>query len=224
MDASPRHRRRQLEALGTALVCDVLDSIGHRRTFLGPQITATWPAPPFAGWAITLECHVAEPADPPDNPHSSPYGVLFEALAEQRDGAVLVISAGDRESGVWGELLSVAARARGIIGVVTDGLTRDLSAITGARFPVHATGTSAADSAGRQSFVAHGSPVELTGITIRPGDWLIADELGAVVVPESAVDRVIELGRDKQRDESVVRAELEAGADLGDVFRRHGIL
>lgn len=123
-----------------------------------------------------------------------------------------------------GGLLSVAARARGIIGVVTDGLTRDLTAITELEFPIHAAGTSPADSAGRQDFVAQGSSIEIGGTPVTPGDWIVADELGAVVVPAHTVDRVIELGEQKQRGESVVKAELEAGDDIGDVFRRHGIL
>ena len=225
MGASDAYTRNRLETLGTALVCDVLDSLGHRTSFLGPQVMAMWPAGPMAGWAVTIECHRVEPAGSPnERPNGGPYGVLFEALAERHDGAVLVIRAGDRDSGVWGELLSVAARARGIVGVVTDGLTRDLTAITELEFPIHATGTSPTDSAGRQDFVAHGSSIEMGGITVTPGDWIVADELGAVVVPAQTVDRVIELGEEKQRGESVVRAELEAGDDLGEVFRRHGIL
>jgi regulator of RNase E activity RraA len=150
--------------------------------------------------------------------------VLFRALAEPREGAILVVEAGDLISGVWGELLSTAAIARGFVGMVTDGLTRDITGITDLRFPVYATGASPLDSAGRQDFVSFGGSVNLGGVTIRPDDWVVADNLGAVVIPAEHLGQVIERGLIKMSGESIVREELAAGEDLGAVFRRHGIL
>jgi len=223
MGASDEYKRNQLETLGTAIISDVLDVLGHRTSFLGPGISAMWPSGPIAGRAITIGCTPTEMASLPD-PDRDPYGVLFSALAEHQTIAVLVIAAGDQVSGVWGELLSVAACARGIVGLVTDGLTRDLTAIAQLGFPVYGSGTSPADSAGRQDFAITGDPVRFGDTLVRPGDWMVGDELGVVTVPVEHVDQVIELGLDKQRGESVVRAELAAGADLADVFRRHGIV
>lgn len=223
MSASDARRLNQLEMLGSAIISDVLDTLGHRASFLGPGISATWSSGPIAGRAVTVECAPWGTANPL-NSDRDPYGVLFSALANHQEEAVLVIAAGDHASGVWGELLSVAARARGIVGVVTDGLTRDLTAIAELGFPVYAAGTSPLDSAGRQDFATTGGTLRFGDTLVRPGDWAVGDELGVVIVPVEQVDRVIELGLDKQRGESVVRAELEAGNDLADVFRRHGIL
>jgi regulator of RNase E activity RraA len=150
--------------------------------------------------------------------------VLFRALAEHREGAILAIEAGDHISGVWGELLSTAARARGLVGAVTDGLTRDVTGIAEVRFPVYAAGTSPLDSAGRQDFAAFDEPVTIGGVTIRPGDWIVADNLGVAAIPAMHLERVIEMGLTKMAGESTVRDELAAGEDLGTVFRRHGIL
>lgn len=207
-----------LQTLGTALVCDVLDGLGCRTSFLGPKIMRVWDSPAMAGPAFTLTCRPA--SDVP----GEPYGVLFQALADRHEGAILVIAAGDLVSGVWGELLSTAALARGLVGAVTDGLTRDVTGIVDVRFPVYATGTSPLDSAGRQDFAAFGEPVTIGGVTIRPGDWIVADNLGVAVVPAAHLDKVIELGMAKMTGESTVRQELAAGEDLGTVFRRHGIL
>lgn len=135
-----------------------------------------------------------------------------------------MVEAGDLISGVWGELLSTAAIARGLVGVVTDGLTRDVTGIVDVQFPVYATGTSPLDSAGRQDFAAFGETVTIGGVTIRPGDWIVADNLGVAVIPTEHLDKVIELGLAKMTGESTVRQELAAGEDLGTVFRRHGIL
>ena len=165
-----------------------------------------------------LEC------EPTDRPVEQPYGVLFDALRDHQPGSVLVIAAGDRWSGVWGELLSTAALARGIVGVVTDGLTRDLSGIEALGLPILGAGVSPLDSAGRQAFARLDVDVTIGNATIRPGDWVVADELGAAAVPAALVDQVIELGLQKQQAESTVRSELAAGHDLGEVFQRHGVL
>jgi regulator of RNase E activity RraA len=125
---------------------------------------------------------------------------------------------------VWGELLSTAALARGVAGVVTNGLTRDLSAIEALGFPLYASDVSPLDSAGRQVFASVDVPVTIGEAKVNPGDWVVADELGAAVVPAALVDAVIERGLEKMRAESTVRAELAAGDDLGEVFRRHGVL
>jgi len=217
-DASTTTRHRHLAALGTALVCDVLDSLGHRTSYLGPTVAPLWPSASFAGEAVTLAC------DATAGPVDEPYGMLFEALRDPRPGAVLVIAAGDRWSGVWGELLSTAALARGVVGVVTDGLTRDLSGIESLGLPILGAGVSPLDSAGRQAFARLDVEVTIGDASIQPGDWVVADELGAAAVPARLVDQVIELGLQKQRAESTVRSELAAGHDLGEVFRRHGVL
>lgn len=216
--ASEKSPATTLQVLGTAVVCDVLDGLGCRNSFLGPRIMPVWPAPSMAGPAFTMVCRPASAVP------GEPYGVLFQALAEPRDGAVLVVEAGDQVSGVWGELLSTAAIARGFAGVVTDGLTRDVTGIVDLRFPVYATGTSPLDSAGRQDFAEFGTQVTIGGVTIRPGDWIVADNLGVAVIPAEHLEQVIERGLLKMSGESTVREELAAGDDLGAVFRRHGIL
>jgi len=211
-------RAQLLRGLGTALVCDVLDALGCRTSFLGPRLAPMWRSGPLAGPAFTIECRPA--ADVP----GEPYGVLFQALASHRDGSVLVIKGGDAISGVWGELLSTAALARGLVGAIVDGLTRDVAGIERAGFPVWATGTSPLDSAGRQDFATFGEPLEIGGTRISTGDWIVADDLGVACSRAARLDTVIDRGLVKMAGESTVRDQLAAGEDLGEVFRRHGIL
>lgn len=148
----------------------------------------------------------------------------MDALRDDRADAVLVIQTDDRCSGVWGELLSVAALARGIRGVVTDGLVRDRSGIEATGLPVFASGLSPLDSAGRQEFASFGDPIQIDGIEIASVDWIVADELGAVRIPADLVGEVAVHVSAKAAAEDTVRAELAAGEPLGDVFDRHGIL
>jgi regulator of RNase E activity RraA len=213
--------RTTLVAGGTALVCDALDALGVRSHFLGPSISAMWNAPTIAGRALTMTCRALETDEPAGD---RPYGALMDALSEDRSDMVLTIRAGDLLSGVWGELLSVAALARRIGGVVTDGLIRDRTGVEQSGLAVFAAGLSPLDSAGRQEFASFGEPIEIGGTPIATGDWIVADELGAVRIPAHLVDAVAQHSAAKAAAEDTVRAELAAGQNLGDVFERHGIL
>lgn len=222
-ELAPDHsaHREALVAGGTALACDALDALRVRSHFLGPSISSITDGAVVAGPAVTMTCRTVHADEVSDD---RPYGVLMDALRDDRADAVLVIHTDDRRSGVWGELLSVAALARRIRGVVTDGLVRDRSGIEATGLPVFASGLSPLDSAGRQEFTSFGDPIEIDGIDIASGDWIVADELGAVRIPADLVGEVAVHVSAKAAAEDTVRAELAAGEPLGDVFDRHGIL
>jgi regulator of RNase E activity RraA len=92
------------------------------------------------------------------------------------------------------------------------------------RFPVFAGGIGPLDSKGRGIVMAIDVPVECGGASVRPGDWIFGDVDGVVVIPAELCERTVELALRKVQDENTVRAELEAGEKLADVFARHGIL
>src|ERR1700694_5084045 len=118
-----------------------------------------------------------------------PYAVEMECIDALMRGDVLVATTGgDRGSALWGELLSTAARARGAVGVVTDGLTRDAARILDMDFPVFAAGFSPLDSKGRLDGIAHGIPIRLGECLVRPGDYVFGDIDGIVVVPVELAD------------------------------------
>jgi 4-hydroxy-4-methyl-2-oxoglutarate aldolase len=212
----------RLERVGTALLADVLDALGHRSSFLGTGIAPLVPGWRVAGTAVTLRC---EPSTPGRSAEAGgDYHALFQVLGAQHPGSVLVIAGAEHETGLWGELLSTAAVARGCVGAVIDGATRDVQGIVGTGLRVFARGVSPLDSAGRQHFAEHGVTVRIGQAEIAPGDWIVGDELGVIVVPTSLVERAIELAETKMDGESTVRDELRAGDDLRTVFDRHGIL
>ena len=91
-------------------------------------------------------------------------------------------------------------------------------------FPVFARGASPLDSAGRQGVIEVGAPVDLSGITVRRGDYIIGDRMGVVVFEQGVAEEVIAKAEEKARGESVVREALNRGEDIGDVFDAHGIL
>ncbi|MFW5834653.1 MAG: RraA family protein, partial [Pseudomonadota bacterium] len=126
--------------------------------------------------------------------------------------------------GPWGELLSTAARARGAAGCVTDGLVRDVRQIRRMGFPVFAGGIGPLDSKGRGMMMTRDVPVMCAGVEVHPGDLVVADVDGVVVVPRALEKAAIEAALAKADAEDRTREELKAGARLADVFARYGVL
>lgn len=204
--------------LSSALISDVLDTLGVRDSFCGPHLHELWPGAKVSGQVVTLKCV------PTDKIVGNSYSGLFDLIKIIQPGEVIVIESGDQDSGVWGELLSVAAIARGATGVITDGLVRDKSEIAELKFPVFCSGTSPLDSSGRQIAIEIQKQVTCGRMQVSPKDWVVADGLGVVFIPNHLVTTVLKLASEKQLGESVVRNELAEGHDIGEVFARHGIL
>jgi len=209
------------DSLSSALLSDALDALGARNHALPPSVRPLDDALVLFGPARTalyMEVFRAEPG-------TNPYELEIALIDDLKPGEVAVMACpvGDRVA-PWGELLSTAARARGAVGCVTDGLVRDVRMIREMRFPVFAGGIGPLDSKGRGEVMRIDVPVRLGGVNVRPGDWLFGDVDGVVVLPAALVDRAVALALDKVAGENTVRAELEAGKSLATVFARHGIL
>jgi regulator of RNase E activity RraA len=205
--------------LSSALLADVLDGLGHRHSALPGELRPLQPEWKVCGRAATLSAVTVarEPAQP--------YAVEMECIDALRPGEVLVATTnGDRGSALWGELLSTAARARGAVGAVIDGLTRDATRIRAMGFPVFAAGFCPLDSKGRLDCIAHGEPIRIGPCVIRPGDWVLGDIDGLVVVPIELADEAFRRALAKAQGENRVRDELLRGRSLREVFAEHGIL
>ncbi len=217
---------RQLELLDiierglyTAVLCDSLDELGLRNQAMRENLRPVYPDASTAGWARTISCidqyHV------PDDP----YGKEIEAVDSLLEGEVAVVATGGSiRNAPWGELLSTAAKVRGARGAVVDGLVRDVKKIESIPFPVFAAGIKPVDSMGRGIVMDYNLPVECGGVPVSPGDLVVADSDGIVVVPAAAVEDAIRLATDKVNRENRTRDELRQGAYLRDVYRKYGVL
>lgn len=208
-----------LETLYSAVVADVLDSLGYRNQILGSEIQALTSADRICGRVYTAKA-VAVDAVPAD-----PYKLEMAAIDAMTGGDVLVVDAGhDRSSAFWGELLSTACLAKGVRGIVMSGCCRDLWALGKMQFPVFGIGRTPADSAGRLDVVEIAEPIEIDGVTARNGDYILGDVDGVVIVPQECADEALRLAAEKVAGENTVRDELAAGVPVSEVFRKHGIL
>jgi regulator of RNase E activity RraA len=173
----------------------------------------------FAGWARTITC-----VDSSEIPFA-PYQPEIDAVDSILRDEVVVVSTGHSTSNApWGELLSTAAHARGARGAVVDGLVRDVRKIEALGFPVFATGMKPVDSMGRGIVTSVNEPAECGEVMVHPGDLIVADYDGVLVIPEAMALEVVKLAADKARREDLSRAELARGAYLQDVYRKFGVL
>jgi regulator of RNase E activity RraA len=220
MLASPDHPDDTIDRLArlyTPVVADVLDRVGHRNQTLRAEIRPLTPGMTIAGYAHTVRTIPATEAAP-----AEPYKGEMVAVDALRPGEVMMVST--CEWSFWGELLSTAARHRGCRGVIIDGYTRDTQAIIAMHFPVFCRGIHPADSLGRLDVDAHDVPIECGGVNVVPGDLVLADADGIVVVPRSIALQVIEAAEQKVRSENLVRAKLAEGMSVTEAFRRYGVL
>lgn len=207
------------ERFYTAVVCDALDAMG-----LGCQSPRV-PLRPFTTQGVlvgrartTLWAEMAH-ADP------QPYELELKAVDSCRPDDVLIAAAGgSMRSGLWGELLSTAARRAGCVGAIVDGAVRDVAKMTAMGFAVWACGTSPYDSKDRNRVIDIDVPVEVGGVRIAPGDLVVADIDGIVVVPREVETEVVRRAWEKVNAENTVRDAITGGLSATAAFKKYGVL
>jgi len=209
----------QKDLLTSSVLADVLDALGNRTSALPGTLRPLRAEWKVFGRAATLSA-VTVAAEP-----AQPYAVELACVDALRPGDVLVATTnGDQSSALWGELLSTASRAHGAVGAIIDGLTRDVAKILAMDFPVFATGFSPLDSKGRLDGIAFNQPIRIGDCVVRPGDWVVADVDGVVIVPAELAAQAFPKALEKVSGENRVRAELAKGRSAREVFAEYGIL
>lgn len=201
-----------------AVISDCCDAIGLRNQALADQIRPlVGEADVLAGWA--RPAHSSGVDSIPDNPYGNEIDYIDSLRADD------VVIARCEGAAFWGELFTTAARARGAVGAVVDGLIRDRARIAEiGGFIVHATGTQPTDSLGRCSITMRDEPVIVGGVSVGLGDLVVADIDGVVVVPHEAVEEVVTRAVEKASKESDSRQLLAGGALLREAWDVHGVL
>ena len=210
--------RRQLFV---SVLSDCLDSCGVTDQALPAHIRPLDDTLVMAGRARTAAFMEVYHHDAKTNPYELEIQ-LIDSL--QADEIPVFACSNPARVAPWGELLSTAARVRGAAGALMDGCTRDVKAIRAMGFPVFHGGIGPLDSKGRGRIMALDVPIHCAGVKVAPGDLIVGDADGVVVIPRAIEARVLQLAFAKVTGEQTTLAELQRGDKLADVFARHGIL
>jgi regulator of RNase E activity RraA len=141
------------------------------------------------------------------------------AIEAMPAGAVAVIDAGGcSDAGVFGDILCARMALRQATALVTDGVVRDLDGVLGTGLPVWSAGTAAPASVAGLTFVGWEQPVGCGGVAVFPGDLIVADRDGAVVVPKALVAEVLPLAVEQERLEAWIMDEVRSGVPLPGLY------
>jgi 4-hydroxy-4-methyl-2-oxoglutarate aldolase len=166
---------------------------------LPSRIRAAWSGATLAAPAFPVRCSANDNL------------AIHVAVARAPRGSCLVADmGGERERGYWGEVLTTAAQARGLAGLVIDGGVRDIAALEAHRFPVFATGLVLRGASKRLPGTA-GHAIRLDAVEIAAGDWIVGDRDGVACVPRARLGEVLARGRERARKEQEIFAALRAG-------------
>src|SRR5690554_4020429 len=213
-------RKRYLE-VDTANVADVLDTLGYMNQGLDSQF-APYPASAgrLAGWAYTIRGQM------------SPYELggdaeKMKACQGLAPGQISVWSGDGEGICYFGELIAIGMKERGCVGALVDGGIRDVRWIGEQDFPVFARYRTPIQSITRWKVNGWQCPVFMRGATtsrvkVEPGDFILADEDGALVIPGSVVVEVLEQSEALTRKEIEIRASLDSGMSLAEALARYG--
>jgi regulator of RNase E activity RraA len=141
------------------------------------------------------------------------------AIEAMPEGCIAVVDAmGIADAGIFGDILTSRMRKRGVAGLVTDGVVRDLAGVLGTGLPVWCRGAAAPPSVAGLTFVGWQEPIGCGGVAVFPDDVVVADDDGAVVVPAKLVEEVLATAPEQERMEAWIMEELEKGLPLPGLY------
>jgi 4-hydroxy-4-methyl-2-oxoglutarate aldolase len=204
-------------AVYTAVLTDVMDTRGLRNQTLPWVLRPLAPGMRLAGPAFTVAGRPAPQAD-----HERVIRSVLTMLGEVPADHVAVYATGHDVSAHLGELSVTSLQARGCAGAVLDGGCRDVDFILRTGFPVFSRFVTPEDSTWRWELTETGAPIEIGGVRIEPGDWIVADADGVVSVPAAIAGDVLAEAEAKAATESEIRVAVREGMLPLEAYERFG--
>lgn len=212
------HIVKTLKGVSTATITTVMLKKGLRNLWIRGAMPLKPNQERLVGPAFTLRFIPArEDLATPEswgNPISTRTAV--EAMEE---GDIAVIDAlGVTDAGCYGDILIARMAKRKVAALVTDGVVRDIEGVNGTGLPVWSQGWAAPSSVQGLTFVNWNEPIGCGGVAIFPGDVIVADKDGAVVIPKAFIDHVLDTGPEQERMEAWIMREVERGETLPGLY------
>ncbi|HUZ77461.1 MAG TPA: RraA family protein [Chloroflexota bacterium] len=198
--------------LPTAAISDAMDSLGIAGQALG--MTPLDPGFRLAGRAFTLKYRAIGVVE---------RGTVGDYIDDVTPGDVIVLdNAGRLDCTVWGDILTLVAKRRGVAGTVINGVCRDVSRALQVGYPIFSRGHYMRTGKDRVEVDSTNTPVSLGDVQVRPGDILVGDADGIVVVPQSREKDVLERTQGIEVSEKAIEDDVQAGVRLTEARKRHG--
>ena len=213
MDFNKKYRTR-LERLSTTNVSDAMDALGYRGATFGIRpMTPQWGK--CAGPAVTLKMTAAGET-------KGKHHLGVKAIDAANEGDIVIIDNGGRlDTSCWGGILANGAKMKGITAVMIDGACRDLDDCIEIDFPVYARGTVVATARGRVMEESTNTMIQFGGVQVRPGDIVMGDRSGVVVIPQEHIDEILEKAeRLYQKEEDMIH-EIRNGVSMIEVDSKY---
>lgn len=200
----------RLARLDTTTVSDALDFLALPGATVG--LCPLWQCPRIVGRASTVQLG-------PKSSGAPTVHLISPVIASiATDDRVLVIAGGIEGVSCWGDILANAAKVKGVRGTVIDGYSRDIEANEEIGYPVYGRGATMVSARNRVVQRAAAVPIQVAGVTVNEGDYLIADRCGTVFVAQDRIEAVLDLAeRIARRQDGMVQA-VRAGRSVEDVM------
>jgi len=207
-----------LSNVATATITTVLLKKGLRNVWLRGTKPLVSGQKRLVGPAFTLRFVPAREDLATPESWSSPISTRA-AIEAMPPGCIAVVDAmGITDAGIFGDILCARMKVRGVAGLVTDGVVRDLAGVLCTGLPVWCRGAAAPPSVAGLTFVNWQEPIGCGGVAIFPDDVIVVDDDGAVVIPGALVNEAVEAAIDQEKLEAWIIGEVQAGAALPGLY------
>jgi len=204
--------------ISTATVTTILFKKGLRKVWFNGARPLEATQPRIVGPAFTMRFVPAREDLATPAAWSSPRSTRA-AVEEMPAGCITVVDAmGVTDAGVYGDILCARMQKRGVAGLVTDGVVRDIHGVVGSGLPVWCQGTASPPAVASMTFVNWQEPVGCGGVAVFPNDIIVADADGVVLIPAAYVEEVASLGPEQEKLENWILEEVKRGAALSGLY------
>ncbi|HEY8288853.1 MAG TPA: ribonuclease activity regulator RraA [Acetobacteraceae bacterium] len=207
-----------LQGISTATITTVLLKKGLRNVWMRGTRPIRAGQPKLIGRAFTLRFVPAREDLATPESWSSPISTRA-AIEAMPAGCIAVADAmGVTDAGIFGDILCARIAKRGVAGLVTDGVVRDIAGVLGTGLPVWCQGAAAPASVNGLTFVNWQEPIGCGGVAVFPDDLIMVDDDGAVVIPQKLVEDVAAAAAEQERMEEWIMREVNGGASLPGLY------
>lgn len=201
----------RLRKLDTASITDAMDRVGMYGAL--HHIRPVLQGKKICGTAFTV--HYV--------PCGAVKGTVGDFLDDVQKGQVVVIDNNGREDcTVWGDIMAFTAKQMGVEGTVIDGVCRDVSAIRNVQYPLFTKGIYMVTGKDRVEVDAVNVPVNISGVRVNPGDYILGDDSGVVCIPEESVNEILEMAENIEKTEQKIIEEVRNGSTLKAARKKYG--